>query len=75
MEGGAPSSGWIRRGTPLPFLSHQLVFPREEMHVVPRDSITYGLLHKQTVTGLGEKLGSLPLSGLTSVHLSFPSSS
>lgn len=72
MEGGLLL---LRRGIPLPLLSHWLVFPREEMHVVPWDSITYGMLHKQPVTGLGANLAGLPLPGLTSVDLSFLSSS
>lgn len=61
MEGGAPSLTCIRRGIPLPLLGHQLVCPREEMHVVPWDSITYGMLHKQPVTGLGGNFGGLPV--------------
>jgi len=58
----------------LPLLSHGLVLPREEMHVIPWDSITYGMLDKQPGTGLGAKLGHLPLSRLTSKDLSFQSS-
>lgn len=75
-EWGATSPSWIGRGISLSLLSrHQLVFLREEMFVIPWDSITYSILHEQPVSVSGAKSGCLPLNGLTSVDLSFLSSS
>lgn len=65
MKGGVSSPGWFRRGIPLPLLSSQQVFPREEIDVVAWASVTYGMLLKQPVTGLKTKLGGLPMSHFT----------